>query len=103
MSKPAIFDRIEIMKAIQSECLSDGVSGILFCPQRVGKSYLLEHLCQSANHPSIIFCRIDLDMLQVAFPKGSGISDQSFFLFLLHQLANQLETKIDLERENEEE
>ncbi len=47
-----IFDRTEILDAIQSEWLSaSGGSGVLLCHQKVGKSYLLDHVfsCSAAG------------------------------------------------------
>lgn len=87
-----IFDRIEILQVIETEWLgAPGGSGVLLCPQKVGKSFLLDHIfSRNTENQGSIFCKINLDYLLTALSPGETLSDQVFLGFFLRRLRDRI-------------
>ncbi|HKQ99211.1 MAG TPA: hypothetical protein VJT09_00980 [Pyrinomonadaceae bacterium] len=96
MNQVAIFDREDIVKAIDRECLSaPGNSHIIIGTHKVGKTYLLNHISsRPTSGRESLFCKVDLDILDV-FARGRALSDDVFLRFFLSQLLGQINDWID--------
>src|SRR5262249_55823605 len=95
-SQAEIFDRIEILKAIESEWLGgSGGSGVLLCTQKIGKSHLLDHIFSrhSENQERIVF-QINMDYLRASLRRGEKLSDEVFLSFFLRRLRAKLQASI---------
>ena len=97
-----IFDRTDVLKLIESQCLSSGgTSGVLLCPQKVGKSYLLDHIYAQRDRPDLIFCRINPDTLREEQVQGDPYLDQAFLKHFIRRLHRELESWVEVRTEQE--
>jgi hypothetical protein len=80
---PELYDRKLILDVIERDCLGDpGSSGVIVGSQKVGKTYLLNHVSTVCNRgKDSVFCRLNIDDLEAA-----GFSDDSFMRLFLSEL-----------------
>jgi hypothetical protein len=91
-----IFDRTDVLEVVESEWIGgSGGSGVLLCHQKVGKSYLLDHLfTKTSQNPDTICCKISIDFVLAT---GDAVSDHAFLGELLRSLNRRIKTWIQLE------
>ena len=89
MASPSLlFDRENFVNTLKTECLGDrGRSAVILGGLKVGKSHLLEHLCERASlDVTNLYCRLDVDILKAV----RNPSDDTFLREFLGKLAEQL-------------
>jgi hypothetical protein len=99
-----IFDRVDVLKAIENACLlAGGRSAVVLSTQKVGKSYLLDHIYNNClPTDDTLFCRINLDLLR-GVNEDQPLTDEVFYRFLVDRLRERLETWIASRSGEEEE
>jgi hypothetical protein len=97
----AIFDRTEIVQLLKDTCLAEeGSSSAIICSQKIGKSYLLRHVYETHGAAftagqRVIFCALNMDLLQSIIQSRGDHPDQAFLFFFCQRLQDQLETWVE--------
>lgn len=99
-----IFDRIDIVGIINSNCLDaeSGAGTVVLSPQKSGKSYLLEHIYRNRGmRQNTFYCWISVDALAAKVRPNERLSDETFLRYFLKVLHDELCDYLAREAEQE--
>jgi len=92
-----MFDRDILMGMLDQECLGGlGTSAAVIGAHKVGKTHLLDYICDRPNKwQENLFCIVDRHLLRASCRQGETLNDHVFLRFFLSALVNQINDVIE--------